>query len=102
AAFAAAPVSVDRTYRTPTEHNHPMEPHATLAVWDGVGGLTLYDSTQGVSPVRETLAKAFGLESAKVRVVSPHVGGGFGSERDPRPNAGLGGEAGARRRPAST
>jgi len=86
AAFAAAPVSVDRTYRTPTEHNHPMEPHATLAVWDGDGGLTLYDSNQGVRPVRETLAKAFGLESAKVRVVAPHVGGGFGSKGTPRPN----------------
>ena len=86
AAFAEAPVSVDRTYRTPTEHNHPMEPHATLAVWDGDGGLTLYDSNQGVRPVRETLAKAFGLDPAKVRVVAPHVGGGFGSKGTPRPN----------------
>ncbi|MDR0360523.1 MAG: molybdopterin-dependent oxidoreductase, partial [bacterium] len=46
AAFASAPVRVDETYRTPAEHNNPMEPHATLAVWEG-DRLTLYDSNQG-------------------------------------------------------
>jgi xanthine dehydrogenase YagR molybdenum-binding subunit len=87
AAFAAAEVSVDRTYRTPAFHNNPMEPHATLAVWDGDGGLTLYDSNQGVQPVQQTVATAFGLEPARVRVIAPHVGGGFGSKGTPRPNA---------------
>jgi xanthine dehydrogenase YagR molybdenum-binding subunit len=86
AAFAAAPVSIDRTYRTPTVHNHPMEPHATLAAWGGDGGLTLYDSNQGVRPVRQTVAKVFGLEPERVRVIAPHVGGGFGSKGTPRPN----------------
>jgi xanthine dehydrogenase YagR molybdenum-binding subunit len=85
-AYAAAPVTIDATYRTPTEHNNPMEPHATLAVWDGDGALTLYDSSQGVQPVRETVAKAFGLDVEKVRVIGPHVGGGFGSKGTPRPN----------------
>ena len=46
AALAAAAVSVDVTYTTPAFHNNPMEPHATVAVWED-GGLTLYDSTQG-------------------------------------------------------
>jgi xanthine dehydrogenase YagR molybdenum-binding subunit len=63
-----------------------MEPHATLAVWDGDGGVTLYDSNQGVQPVQQTVAKAFGLEPKQVRVISPHVGGGFGSKGTPRPN----------------
>jgi xanthine dehydrogenase YagR molybdenum-binding subunit len=85
-AFAAAPVSVDRTYRTPAFHNNPMEPHATLAVWNADGGLTLYDSNQGVQPVQQVAAKAFGLEAKQVRVISPHVGGGFGSKGTPRPN----------------
>jgi xanthine dehydrogenase YagR molybdenum-binding subunit len=49
-AFAAAEVQLDQTYRTPPFHNNPMEPHATVAVWED-GGLTLYDSTQGVSGV---------------------------------------------------
>ena len=62
-----------------------MEPHATVAVWEH-GGLTLYDSTQGASGVASTIAKLFELEPAQVRVISPHVGGGFGSKGLPRPN----------------
>jgi xanthine dehydrogenase YagR molybdenum-binding subunit len=85
-AFAAAEVQLDRTYRTPAEHNNPMEPHTTLAVWDDGGGVTLYDSNQGVQPVRQTVAQAFGLDPKQVRVIAPHVGGGFGSKGTPRPN----------------
>ena len=48
AALAAAEVGVDATYTTPADHNNPMEPHATVAVWEADGGLTLYDSKQGV------------------------------------------------------
>ncbi|MEV7008563.1 xanthine dehydrogenase family protein molybdopterin-binding subunit [Streptosporangium sp. NPDC051022] len=82
AALAAAQVVVDETYSTPAEHNNPMEPHATVAVWDG-DGLTLYDSTQGASSVRDIVAPLFGLPPGNVRVVSPHVGGGFGSKGMP-------------------
>ncbi len=85
-AFDAAAVTIDRTYRTPAFHNNPMEPHATVAVWDADGGLTVYDSNQGVQPVQQALAAAFELEPGRVRVVSPHVGGGFGSKGTPRPN----------------
>ena len=85
AAHAAAAVSIDATYTTPAFHNNPMEPHATVAVWEH-GGLTLYDSTQGASAVARTVAKLFELEPAQVRVISPHVGGGFGSKGLPRPN----------------
>ncbi|MCH6163705.1 xanthine dehydrogenase family protein molybdopterin-binding subunit [Streptomyces sp. M600PL45_2] len=89
AALAAAPVSVDVTYSTPMEHNNPMEPHTCVAVWeasedDGAGPqLTLYDSTQGAHRVRETLAPLFELAPESVRVISPHVGGGFGSKGMP-------------------
>src|SRR5581483_3735056 len=86
AALAHADVVVDETYRTPTEHNNAMEPHATLAVWDGDDTLTVYDSNQGVRPVRQALASAFSLDPENVRVISPHVGGGFGSKGTPRPN----------------
>jgi xanthine dehydrogenase YagR molybdenum-binding subunit len=85
AAFAAAEVTVDCTYETPAEHNNPMEPHATLAVWED-GQITLYDSNQGASAVKATVAQAFGLEPDAVRVISPHVGGGFGSKGTPRPH----------------
>jgi xanthine dehydrogenase YagR molybdenum-binding subunit len=87
AALAQAPVVIDRTYTTPAEHNNPMEPHATLARWGDDGGLTLYDSTQGAPRARDTIAGVFGLPAEKVRVISPHVGGGFGSKGTPRPTA---------------
>ena len=79
AAMASAPFTLDETYRTPMEHNNPMEPHATVAV-AAADGLTLYDSTQGVHAVRSTVAKLFGLDPERVRVIAPHVGGGFGSK----------------------
>lgn len=86
AALAQAAVSIDRTYSTPTQHNNPMEPHAALACWDA-GGLTIYDSTQGPSADRDTIAATLGLPPERVRVISPHVGGGFGSKGTTRPPA---------------
>jgi xanthine dehydrogenase YagR molybdenum-binding subunit len=86
-ALASARVTVDVTYETPSFHNNPMEPHAAVAVWDGNGGLTVYDTTQGSSPARETIARVFGLAEERVRVVAPHVGGGFGSKGNVRPQA---------------
>jgi xanthine dehydrogenase YagR molybdenum-binding subunit len=79
AALAAAEVVHDATYSTPACHNNPMEPHAALAVWDG-GELTIYDSTQSSWGVRKTIAELFALDMERVRIVSPHVGGGFGSK----------------------
>jgi xanthine dehydrogenase YagR molybdenum-binding subunit len=84
AALRDAAVTVDQTYTTPHEHNSPMEPHATIAIWHEDGPqLTLYDSTQGVHVVRQTLAKSFGLEEDQIRVVAKNVGGGFGSKGAP-------------------
>ncbi|MFJ4675537.1 xanthine dehydrogenase family protein molybdopterin-binding subunit [Kitasatospora sp. NPDC088783] len=87
AAVAAAEVTVERTYTTAMYHNNPMEPHATTARWDQAEGfLTLWDSTQGVHPARTALAAVFGLDEAKVRVICPYVGGGFGSKGEPHVN----------------
>src|SRR5258706_176830 len=81
AALAAAPVSTDRTYTTPAEHNNPLEPHATVAVWGGDGqSVTLYDANQGADWIRAEVAEAFGLTPEHVRVIAPYVGGGFGSK----------------------
>ncbi|MFC5745184.1 xanthine dehydrogenase family protein molybdopterin-binding subunit [Actinomadura rugatobispora] len=85
-AFSACAVQVDATYTTPAQHNNPMEPHTSLALWGDDGRLVVYDSNQGASMVRDTLARLFDLDSSRVRVVSPHVGGGFGSKGTPRPN----------------
>jgi xanthine dehydrogenase YagR molybdenum-binding subunit len=84
-ALAKADVSIDHVYTTPALHNSPMEPHATIAVWSD-GALTLYDSNQGPSATADVIAKIFDLEAGKVRVISEHVGGGFGSKGSPRPN----------------
>ena len=79
--WPAAAVAVDATYTTPAEHNNPMEPHATLARVGAAATLTLYDSTQG-APARARHARAgrSGSTAEQVRVISPHVGGGFGSK----------------------
>lgn len=84
-AFVTAPVQVDATYSVGALHNHPMEPHATTARWDDDGHLTVHDSSQGSTTVRDSLATAFGLRPQQITAVSEHVGGGFGSKGTPRP-----------------
>ncbi|PZT73491.1 MULTISPECIES: xanthine dehydrogenase family protein molybdopterin-binding subunit [unclassified Streptomyces] len=86
-AFADAPVRVDVTYTLEALHNHPMEPHASTAHWSPEGHLTVWDSSQGATKVRDSLAAAFGLTADQVTAVSEHVGGGFGSKGTPRPQA---------------
>ncbi|BBU29184.1 acylaldehyde oxidase [Burkholderia sp. THE68] len=77
AGLRQGPTRLDAVYTTPYEHHNPMEPHATLARWDGPN-LTLYDATQGVSGARSAVAKFFGIPDDNVRVICPFVGGGFG------------------------
>ncbi|MBO0914869.1 xanthine dehydrogenase family protein molybdopterin-binding subunit [Streptomyces laculatispora] len=86
-AFAAAPVRIDATYTLGALHNHPMEPHASTAHWSPDGHLTVYDSGQGATRVRDSLATVFKLRPDQVTVVSEHVGGGFGCKGTPRPQA---------------
>ncbi|MGS2618760.1 xanthine dehydrogenase family protein molybdopterin-binding subunit [Micromonospora sp. LZ34] len=80
AGYAAAAVRVDATYRTPAYHNNPMEPHASTAHWRPDGTLLVHDSSQGSTPVQAALAELFRVPRESVRVVSEHVGGGFGSK----------------------
>ncbi|MYS87671.1 xanthine dehydrogenase family protein molybdopterin-binding subunit [Embleya scabrispora] len=77
--LAVADVTVEAYYETPPQHMNPMEPCTTTAHWVG-DRLTVYDSTQYVSGVRDALASAFGVPPANVRVLSGFVGGGFGSK----------------------
>ncbi|MFG6203528.1 aldehyde oxidoreductase molybdenum-binding subunit PaoC [Pseudomonas retamae] len=78
-AFAAAPVQFDRTYTTPDQSHAMMEPHSTLAAWDG-DHLTLWTSNQMVAWTVGDVAKTLGLPAENVRVVSPYIGGGFGGK----------------------
>ena len=88
AAFDAAALRLEATYSTPIEHHNPMEPHATIAAWDG-DRLTVWTATQGISGTQATLAGMFGIEKANVRVICPFVGGGFGCKGNTWPPATL-------------
>ncbi|HXF17513.1 MAG TPA: xanthine dehydrogenase family protein molybdopterin-binding subunit [Burkholderiales bacterium] len=77
AGLRAADVVIENVYTTPMEHHNPIEPHGTVAHWEN-DRLTLYDATQYVSGVRQTVSKTLGIEVEKVRVIDPYVGGGFG------------------------
>ncbi|PKA68566.1 xanthine dehydrogenase, molybdenum binding subunit apoprotein [Pseudomonas baetica] len=78
-AFAAAPVQFDQTYTTPDQSHAMMEPHATLAAWQG-DQLTLWTSNQMIAWSVSDIAETLGLPKEKVRLISPYIGGGFGGK----------------------
>jgi xanthine dehydrogenase YagR molybdenum-binding subunit len=83
-AYAAAKVRHEAEYFIPIEHHNPMELFAATAVWNGNGKLTVYDKTQGVQNVQHYVCSVFGLKADDVRVMSPFVGGAFGSGLRPQ------------------
>jgi xanthine dehydrogenase YagR molybdenum-binding subunit len=83
-AYAAASVRHEAEYFVPTEHHNPMELFASTAVWDGGGKLTVYDKTQGVQNVQHYLCSVFDRKPDDLRVMSPYVGGAFGSGLRPQ------------------
>jgi xanthine dehydrogenase YagR molybdenum-binding subunit len=78
-AFAAAPVQLDVTYTTPLQSHAMMEPHATLAMWDG-DKLILHTANQMLSQGRDSVARTLRMPPENVRLVSPYIGGGFGGK----------------------
>jgi xanthine dehydrogenase YagR molybdenum-binding subunit len=78
-AFATAPVKLDATYTTPDQSHAMMEPHASIAAWDG-DRLTVWTSSQMIDWGVGDLAKTLGVPKEKVRLESPFVGGGFGGK----------------------
>jgi xanthine dehydrogenase YagR molybdenum-binding subunit len=83
-AFAAAHVHHEGEYYVPIEHHNPMEMYASTAIFDGDGKLTIYDKTQGVQNVQRYLCSVFDMKPDDVRVMSPFMGGGFGSGLRPQ------------------
>lgn len=77
--FAEADVVVEDTFTTPVAVHNPTEPHGSVAQWDG-DRLTLWDSTQAVFGVRDTVADKLNIPAGKVRVIKKYMGGGFGSK----------------------
>ena len=79
AAFAAAPVKHDQRYVTPDQSHAMMEPHATIAAWQG-DKLTLWTSHQMIAWGKKDVAKTLGIAPENVRIDSPFIGGGFGAK----------------------
>ncbi|WP_332877150.1 aldehyde oxidoreductase molybdenum-binding subunit PaoC [Massilia sp. S19_KUP03_FR1] len=77
--FAAAPVKLDAMYSTPDQSHAMMEPHASIARWDG-DKLTIWTSTQVVDRVKTDLARTVGIPAENIHVISPYTGGGFGAK----------------------
>jgi xanthine dehydrogenase YagR molybdenum-binding subunit len=77
--FTAAPVQFEAIYTTPYQHQVPMEPHATMAVWDGPK-LTVHTAAQLTTSPQEGLARTFNMRKKDVRVITRYIGGGFGSK----------------------
>ncbi|WP_431202211.1 aldehyde oxidoreductase molybdenum-binding subunit PaoC [Bradyrhizobium betae] len=77
--YAAAPVQLDATYTTPDQAHAMMEPHASMAAWDG-DKLTLWTSNQMIAWTTGDVAKTLGLPKENVRLISPFIGGGFGGK----------------------
>ncbi|MGR6329912.1 aldehyde oxidoreductase molybdenum-binding subunit PaoC [Sphingomonas sp. XXL09] len=78
-AFAAAPVTLDARYTTPDQSHAMMEPHASIAAWNG-DELTLWTSNQMINWGKGDVATTLGIPKEKVRLISPYVGGGFGGK----------------------
>jgi xanthine dehydrogenase YagR molybdenum-binding subunit len=83
-ALAAAAVRHAGEYYVPIEHHNPMELYAATVIYEANGKLTVYDKTQGVQNVQRYLCGVFGMKSEDVRVMSPFMGGGFGSGLRPQ------------------
>ena len=78
-AFAAAPVKLDQSYTTPDQSHAMMEPHASIAAWNG-DKLTVWTSNQMIRWGKSSLAKTLSIPAENIRVDSPFVGGGFGGK----------------------
>lgn len=78
-AFAGATYTVDEVYETPMEHHHPLEPHSTIAHWEGEN-VILYNGSQIVNGAQHAAANTLKIKPENVRIVSPHIGGGFGAK----------------------
>jgi xanthine dehydrogenase YagR molybdenum-binding subunit len=78
-AFRNAEYKIEAVYETPVEHHNPMEPHSTIAYWEGEN-VTLYNGSQIINGAQGAAASTLNLKPENVRIVSPHIGGGFGSK----------------------
>ncbi len=77
-------VKTDSHFSHGTEHHNPMEMYASTVIYEGKNKLKIYDKTQGTINSQMYVANVFGLKMKNVQVISPFVGGGFGSGLRPQ------------------
>ena len=77
--FNEADAVVEETYTTQIVVHNPTEVHCSVLDWSH-GQLTVYDSTQGIFEVRDSVAKSLNIDQSDVRVIKKYMGGGFGSK----------------------
>ncbi|MBL8851733.1 MAG: xanthine dehydrogenase family protein molybdopterin-binding subunit [Planctomycetaceae bacterium] len=80
AAFAKAALVVEREFRTGTVHQGYIEPHASTALWNADGHITIWTCTQGSFSVREQMAHLLKVPQTYVKVIPTEIGGGFGGK----------------------
>ena len=78
-AFKKAAFTLDGQYTTPDHAHAMMEPHATIAQWQG-DKLTLWTSIQQMNWGVRDLAKTLGIPKTNIHLISPYIGGGFGGK----------------------
>src|SRR5262249_59420008 len=78
-AFASAPVKIDTGYTTPYQHSAPMEPHASMAFWEGEM-LTVCTAAQLTTSPREGLARTLNIPPENVRIITRYIAGGFANK----------------------
>ncbi len=78
--IAAGAVRIEQTYSIADRHHNQMEPHATTAMWDADGSLTLYETTQHLYGTRELISIVLGIPAEKITVICEYLGGGFGGK----------------------
>ena len=88
AALASAEVAIDAQYATPAQHHNAIELFTTTASWSG-DELTIYEPSQFVFGLKNNLAEKLGIDAEQIRVVSPYVGGAFGSKAQMTPRTAL-------------
>ncbi len=77
-ATASGGVVYEHKYKVPHIQHVPLETHVCVAQQDVNGKITLWSSSQSPFAQRNLIAKALHINHSKLRVITPHVGGGFG------------------------
>jgi len=80
AGFKDADIVMEREYRTPTVHQGYIEPPASLAIYEAHGQSTIWTTTQGHFPIRDSVALMCGMDTAEIKVIPTEIGGGFGGK----------------------